>query len=75
MVKKRRNKWDINRLAAEQTILQPVHEKHIKDSVIFTVLPRYVGTGAGRVNMMDLNDRIRYGCVMMGYNYNNGTFK
>ncbi len=66
--------WDINRLVREQTRLQPIHEKHIEGSVIFTLPPK-VGTGSGTVDMMNLQDRIRYGCLMMGYNYANGVCK
>ncbi|UNU72755.1 DUF637 domain-containing protein [Moraxella nasovis] len=65
--------WDINRLVQEQTILQPIHEKHIGGSVIFTLPPSLIGTGSGKVDMLNLQDRIRYGCSMMGYSYINGV--
>ncbi|WP_432480650.1 hypothetical protein [Moraxella sp. ZY200743] len=66
--------WDIDRLVQEQTILDPIHKKHIGGSLIFTLPPKYF-TGSGTVDMTNLQDRIRYGCLMLGYNYINGVCK
>ncbi|MDO4441383.1 MAG: hypothetical protein Q4B81_04295 [Moraxella sp.] len=64
--------WDIDRLVQEQTILDPIHKKHINGSLIFTLPPKYF-TGSGTVDMTNLQDRIRYGCLMLGYTYTNGV--
>jgi filamentous hemagglutinin len=68
--------WDINRLIGEQTTLQPIHQKYlstsrigINESVLLVKLPKITTFGGGKVNMLDLNDRIRYGCQLMNYNY------
>lgn len=61
--------WDINQLKSEQKLLQPIHEKYLKDgglirrgAQIFNQIP----------NVKSYEDRVEFGCKSMGYSGKNG---
>ncbi|MGN3332866.1 hemagglutinin repeat-containing protein [Pseudomonas aeruginosa] len=74
--------WDIKQLQDEQRTLQPIHEKYMKDRVVFSFMSslltdssdympgRLLGedkTQTGGVDILDYDSRIRYGCKLLGY--------
>lgn len=77
--------WDINQLRSEQQTLQPIHQKYLKDRVVFTWVSKTMtnsdGLGAilpdrqtapGGIDILDYNSRINYGCKLLGYSQEQG---
>lgn len=80
--------WDIKQLRAEQTLLQPIHEKYLSDANSFTWVlnqmtdsenRKYTGklikeeqTQPGGIDILDKSSRIKYGCKLLGYTEQQG---
>jgi len=56
--------WDISLLKNEQIMLQPTHEKYLKEREAF----RWVARKAEKVDLLDYVSRIKYGCKEMKHN-------
>ena len=75
--------WDINQLKSEQKTLQPIHEKYLKDRVVFTSVSKYATnsdiipfelrqTQSGGVDILNYNSRVKFGCKLLGYGTSQG---
>ncbi|WP_207788942.1 hypothetical protein [Bordetella trematum] len=79
--------WDIKQLKDEQRTLQPIHEKYMKDRVVFSFISSLMTdssdympgrlldkdkTQPGGIDILDYNSRIRYGCKLLGYGETQG---
>ncbi|MGB9092125.1 MAG: DUF637 domain-containing protein, partial [Pseudomonas farsensis] len=79
--------WDINQLKNEQRVLQPVHEKYLKDRTWFVnrskdmtnsdnglvkgALQDYQ-TMPGGIEILNYDSRIKYGCKLLNYSSGQG---
>nr|WP_151766126.1 DUF637 domain-containing protein [Acinetobacter colistiniresistens] len=66
--------WNISQMQQEQKLLQPIHEKYFKSSVWIVpqiAVPKYLFPN-NRVDLLDYNSRVHYGCVEMGYSQTQG---
>lgn len=61
--------WDIKQLKEEQTLLQPIHEKHLKPRSMVDKGSSFIMNGG---SILKYKDRIKYGCSQMGYEKNSG---
>ncbi|MBD9656688.1 hemagglutinin repeat-containing protein [Pseudomonas sp. PDM12] len=73
--------WDIKQLHSEQQLLQPIHEKYLKDRTAFTGLSKILtnsdyktdlilnesSTQPGGIDILDYTSRVQYGCKLLGY--------
>ncbi|MBD9398679.1 hemagglutinin repeat-containing protein [Pseudomonas sp. PDM11] len=73
--------WDIKQLHSEQQLLQPIHEKYLKDRTAFTGLSKILtnsnyktdlilneaSTQPGGIDILDYASRVQYGCKLLGY--------
>ncbi|YCH20101.1 hypothetical protein M1D96_13240 [Pseudomonas sp. D1-3] len=78
--------WDIKQLHSEQSLLQPIHEKYLKDKTVFTGLSKIItnsdyviskpldskSTQSGGVDILDYESRMRYGCKLLNYGVSQG---
>ncbi|WP_274585783.1 hypothetical protein V9W64_05895 [Neisseria leonii] len=77
--------WDIKQLGDEQALLQPIHEKYLKDYSLFRWMSevltdtKYGGkilnnkdAQDGGIDILDQKSRIRYGCKLLGYTEQQG---
>ena len=60
--------WDVNQLKREQTSLQPVHEKYLKDKKWFRLATEKMTD----VDILDKDSRIKFGCELLGYDESQG---
>jgi len=79
-------KWDIDLLKKEQSILQPIHEKHFKNNESFVnSIKNFTNSNhflskftpeeqkiEGGLNLLDKKSRIQYGCKLLGYSEKQG---
>lgn len=66
--------WNIKQMQQEQKLLQPIHEKYFKSSLWLVpqiAVPKYLFPN-NRVDLLDYNSRVNYGCVEMGYSQAQG---
>lgn len=78
--------WDINTLKLEQSMLQPIHEKHLGSrrkllNLINTITDSEKSISRildekqkieGGIDVLDKNSRIKYGCKLLGYTEKQG---
>lgn len=74
--------WDINQLKAEQSVLQPIHERFLGGCNIFqyvgwlatdtSIWPDSVVGANGGVSILDYTSRVEFGCKLLGYTKSQG---
>jgi len=74
--------WDINQLKAEQSLLQPIHERFLGGRNIFqyvgglatdtSIWPDSVVGANGGVSILDYTSRVEFGCKLLGHTKSQG---